>query len=356
MRLVALLFALALSGASHAESCLQAFDFGSSGIRVGQQADARPLARSVDYFHVLSETDRFDEALPVTLAAVRRLSAEAPADCLRLAGGFSVWRRAAERDPRALASTLAKLERLSGIRLLVIPQATEANYGYVGSRALLGEKLLTHHVLDLGGGSLQVASAEGAFGVPLGQKSWHDLLCHRLRGTTSCTLQPWSSDALETARGEAQRSFALLPKVFTVPFEMTAVSRPVTRAVVPAVNRLTGGSGDGVLTRRALGASIQRLATLSPGEIAEATGVSAKYADFLVSDMVLLQALLEVSGGERLLHADIVLTNVPGLLGDDKARRWAQDYTCYLWRLGQGGEAAFLTDPATCEMFTNSSD
>jgi hypothetical protein len=48
----------------------------------------------------------------------------------------------------------------------------------------------------------------------------------------------------------------------------------------------------------------------------------------------------------QVLEAD--LTNLPGLLADERAYRWADNYACYLSRLDEMGLAAYASDPASC--------
>ncbi len=64
--------------------------------------------------------------------------------------------------------------------------------------------------------------------------------------------------------------------------------------------------------------------------------------------MLLVEGLLLATGGETLAVAEIDLTNIPGLLADDKAFAWPAHYGCYLDRLRSLGLAAYASDPASC--------
>lgn len=352
LRSIFLAWVLCFTQAGMADECILAFDFGSSGIRAGSVVSARPLREEIDYFHWLAETEQFAAVEPLIDVALEKIlarqAAAEQAACLRLGGGFSVWRRAAERNRQALAASLRRLAQRNGLRIVVIPQVIEARYGYVGSQALLGDALQTEAVFDLGGGSLQIATAENAFGLPLGQRSWHEHLCTHLRGDPNCTLQPWREGEVIKARDILAERFAGARRVFPQSLSVTAVSRPVSRSIVPALEHWQAGVTQAGLSYDNLRQAIERWAPLDGRLLVEATGVPARFADFLLSDMLLTEAVLRVLGRAEMAYADLELTNVPGLLVDARSRQWGKRYECYLWRLAQGGEAAYFTDPASC--------
>jgi hypothetical protein len=64
--------------------------------------------------------------------------------------------------------------------------------------------------------------------------------------------------------------------------------------------------------------------------------------------MLLVEGLLQATGGEDLEVSEIDLTNLPGLLADDRAFAWRGHYDCYLQRLRQLGLAAYASDPESC--------
>lgn len=360
-----LFFALAcglLAAQAHAEApCRIAFDMGSSGIRAGASNSRAVTQASIDYLAPLRAGRGLDELVEPTIGALRDLPQQAgfAADCARVGGGFSAWRLALQQDAAKLIADLARINAASGVAVLVIPQQVEGAYGYYGARKLLGERLSSSHVLDIGGGSMQVAGERTAFGRALGQKIWHQKLCQAIRHTAEqpCTLQPMTRRELAKARALLTAELRGIGEALPERVTMTAISRPVTQGVAPAVARLLGKPArQEKLARRDLTTAIQRLAHLSLQETATRLDLSPRYAAYLFSDMLLVEGLMQATGGHRLQVAEIDLTNLPGLLADDLAFRWSNDYACYLDRLRELGLNAYASDPATCAAATRSSD
>lgn len=335
------------------EACRIAYDMGSSGIRAGASNSAATAQTDIDFLGPLWAGRGLDETLVPTIAALRQLPERAglDADCVRVGGGFSAWRLALEQDGERLASQLATIAAASGVAVLVVPQAGEGRYGYVGARLALGERLSTSHILDIGGGSLQVAGERSAFGAALGQKIWHRQLCQALRGSGdgACTLAPLADAELRQARALLAERLQALPAALPGTVTLTAISRPVSRGVLPAVERLlTVKVGDEGLSRAQITEAIGRLAPLSLADSAAVLGAPPKYLGYLLSDLLLVEGLLRSTGAETLKIAELDLTNLPGLLADDHAYAWAAHYGCYLQRLQTQGLAAYASDPASC--------
>lgn len=360
-----LLAAPAWADAPPADGCRVAFDVGSSGIRAGATGSAAVPRADIDYLAPLMAGRSLDDTVPATVAALSATSglpAQAGFDpgCRRVAGGFSAWRLALSRDPAALAATLATIRAKSGVPLLVIPQTVEGAYGYFAARQALGEALTTSHVLDIGGGSLQIAGAHTSFGDNLGQKVWHRQLCQVIRRTSDapCVLQPLAPEQLAAVRNWLGEKLRPAAQALGGSVTLTAISRPVTRGVLPALERLQGGAGKkdeaaagstlGTLSLASLSTAIDRLAGLTLAETANRVGSQPRYAAYLLSDMLLVEGLLRATGGTTLKVAELDLTNLPGLLADDRAYAWGERYGCYLERLGRQGLAAYASDPATC--------
>ncbi|MBI2306152.1 MAG: hypothetical protein HYU78_02505 [Rhodocyclales bacterium] len=348
--LAALAFA-ALALPAAADGCRIAFDLGSSGIRAGASNSGGTARAEIDYLGPLLAGRSLDETAVPTVAALRELPAKAgfAADCARVGGGFSAWRLALQQDAGKLAALLARIRDESGVAVLVVPQAREGSYGFVGARQGLGERLRSSHILDIGGGSLQVADERNAFGIPLGQKIWHHTLCREIRNADAvpCALQPMTGEELATARALAQEKLAGIDAALPGPVTMTAVSRPVTRGVMPAVARLAGSDASS-FRKTALAQAIAHLAGQSVEETARAVGSPPVYAAFLLSDMLLVEGLLQATGSDELQVAELDLTNLPGLLADDRLFDWGSRYPCYLDRLRSLGLAAYTSDPASC--------
>lgn len=351
--LAGLVFAFLAASTAADERCRVVFDIGSSGIRAGASNSAVTARADIDYLGPLWAGRGLEETLKPTMASLVELPAKASFDpaCERVGGGFSAWRLALQSGGSDLAAILERLWSASGVAVMVIPQVQEGAYGYFGARQLLGPALETSHVLDIGGGSLQIAGAYTSFGEMLGQKVWHRHLCQEIRNSESapCSLQPLSGDELAIARALLAEMLKDVAAALPSPVSMTAISRPVSRGVLPAVRKISGETdGRKGFQRAALSAAIERLARLSQEETAVELGGSSGHLAWLLSDMLLVEGLLQATGGEYLAVAEIDLTNIPGLLADDRAFAWQRQYGCYLERLRSLGLDAYASDPATC--------
>ena len=335
-----------------AEACRIAYDMGSSGIRAGASSGQRAPAAEIDFLAPLTAGRNLDETLDQTIAALNGLPEKGafPAECRRVAGGFSAWRLALQRDANELIPALRRIHAGSAVSLLVIPQKQEGAYGYVGAQQLLGERLSTSHVLDIGGGSLQIAGAQSSYGETLGQKVWHRHLCQLFKKVEApCSLQPMTPEQLLAARMLLQDKLSGVRAALPVPVALTAISRPVTRGILPALRRLTAtGVDQSGFSLSVLSEAIERLALLNQAETTELTGIGPRFVSYLLSDMLLVEGILRASGGDFLAVAEIDLTNLPGLLLDERAFAWGQHYECYLQRLQAVGVDAYHSDPATC--------
>lgn len=334
--------------------CRIAFDVGSSGIRVGASNSPHTARRNIDYLSPLWAGRGLQEIIQPTSNALRQLPVQAGLDahCQRVAGGFSAWRLAWSQAPAQTITALEKIYADSGVALLVVPQAVEGSYGYSAARQKLGPRLQTSHILDVGGGSLQIAGARHSYGKALGQKFWHRLLCQHLRpeATTPCTLQPLTATELAQARQLLQAQLQDLPAALPESVSMTAISRPITQGVQQAVQRLqTDAASDStVLQRRHLTAAIEQLAPASLAATAEQTGAAMPYAGYLLSDMLLTEGLLQASTSQSLHLSELKVANVPGILADEQAFSWAAHYPCYLQRLQAQGPSAYFSNPLSC--------
>jgi hypothetical protein len=328
---------------------------GSSGIRAGASHSDTTKRVNVDYLTSLWAGRGLDETIATTISALRDLPAKAgfAVECARVGGGFSAWRLALQQGATDLAATLRRIQTESGVAVLVIPQEQEGAYGYFGARQWLGSSLTTTHVLDIGGGSLQISGAHSTFGDALGQKIWHRTLCDELRATTSkpCALQPMTDQELTRARTLLAKKLSGIATTLPANVTMTAISRPVSRGVMPAVQHLAGETAaTKVLQRSTLTKSIQRITAMTSEETATLFGSTKAHAAYLLSDMLLVEGLLQATNANELHVAELDLTNLPGLLADDRAFLWSDRYDCYLERLPSLGLDAYHSDPASCIM------
>lgn len=334
------------------DSCRVAFDMGSSGIRAGASNSDVTTRAGIDYLDPLWAGQGLVPVVLPTIRALRNLPNEGrfSEDCVRVGGGFSAWRLALQQDARGLARILGHIEAASNVAVLVIPQVQEGAYGFYGARLLLGESLRTSHVLDIGGGSMQIAGEHSAYGEMLGQKVWLQQLCREIRhADASCELQPMNSDELSAARTLLAKKLAGVSAAFPEPVTLTAISRPVSRGVLPVVKRLIPDSyGPNGLSRSAVGSAIAQIAGLSRDETTKLVGDTQANTSYLLSSMLLVEGIMSATKSESLQVAEIDLTNLPGLLADDHAFAWRQRYGCYLERLQTLGIDAYASDPATC--------
>ena len=356
--LVALSFVAGLAAAQEAplaagpHACRIAFDMGSSGIRAGASDSERSARRELDALGPLWAGQGIASIEPAVIRALRELPAEAALDdtCRKVGGGFSAWRLALEQDPAGLVASLRRIDAAAGVTVLVMPPAREGSYGFFAVRQTLGRRFATSHALDIGGGSLQVAGERQSFAAALGQKSWHRLLCERLRNSTAvpCALQPM--DDRDLTRARALLAVRLAGNGLPADTTMTAISRPVTRGVAPAVRHLDAGSErqPDVLLGRDVTRAIAQLAGLDLAATMARTQAPPGHAAFLLSDLILVEGLLALSADRRLRIAEADFTNLPGLLADDRAFAWHDRYACYLQRLQEQGIAAYASDPASC--------
>lgn len=347
-------------------ACTVGFDIGSSGIRVGSTADGRDGRVSIDYLGDLWAHGAIVATNEATVGALRKLADGT--DCLTVAGAYSAWRLAIEREgAERVADTLAALHRQSGVAIFVIPQTVEGSYGYYGARRLLGGRLTTPYILDVGGGSLQIASSDGGWGTALGQKAWRKAFCAEAKGSAdpSCAPNPVGEDAIDQSRRILAREMAEARAALGQGLRVTAVSSPVVRGIHPILAYLANGKraipgtvdatgfdrtaldGAIALMQRHDDDGIVRLLDQCP---VAGTGpvCQAKFVATAVTDMLLVRTIMEGLGVQRLEVAEADLTNVPGILADPRAAVWAGRYDCYLDRLRRQGAQAYLSSPEGC--------
>ncbi|WP_290866983.1 hypothetical protein [Aquabacterium sp.] len=361
--------------AAHDADCRLAIDLGSSGLRAGQgridatqppilhrvDLDALALVNGPDGVRGLGQ--KVGNLLKDLLGDQRgdQVLADAHKPCReRVAVGFSAWRLAQQKDPIGLRDALKALHERTGLTVLIVPAEQEGRYGHTAAAATLGARLRTPYVLDVGGGSLQVNGAAGSFGVPLGQKAWQQLACAALgrphpvpttpttASPTGCALQPLTPTERERLRALAASRLQGLSDQLPPPRAMTAFTRPVTLGVAPAVQRLLGLPDAGVLSLADLARVIDTWSGQDSAHLADAAGLPPAHAAYLLSDMLLLEAVTRAAGLAQIDVAAADVSNVPAILQDDRAYAWARHPICYLRRLPTQGEAAYLGDPASC--------
>jgi len=337
-----------------APACRIAFDIGSSGVRAGASNNPGVAHVDIDYLAPLWGGRGLEETFNPTAIALKNLplGARFSSRCDRVAAGFSAWRLAWQQSASETAALMARMQADTRVAVLVMPQSVEGAYAYASARDVLGSRLTSSHVLDVGGGSFQIAGARSTYGQALGQKSWHQLLCTTLRQSAvpACDLQPMATEDLQAARQVLDEKFSGISAVLEPSTTLTAISRPITRGVAPAVRRLVEVKVGPVerLSAKDLSAAITAMAGLSSDKIATLTGTPPSYAAYLLSDMLLLEGLLRATSATDIKVIEGTLSILPALLSDDKAFKWSARYGCYLERFKVSGPDAYFSDPATC--------
>ncbi|MBF0339817.1 MAG: hypothetical protein HQL95_02485 [Magnetococcales bacterium] len=352
-----------------ANDCLIGFDVGSSGLRAGSLTSDKTAKVKVDYLADLWPDNRIDVTTDSSVAAFKKLPEEiGMKGCLSLAGGYSAWRLAMEKGkPGDVARSLAEFHQRTGVYFFVIPQDVEGAYGYAAARQAMGEHLTTPFIIDIGGGSLQIASQQDGWGAPLGQKSWRKLFCEQVKHSTdaNCPPNPAGKEAVEKSRQTLAPFVSQAIKKLGQGLAITAVSPLVVHGMHPVMRILAEknpGMAAGVdargFSRAALAAAIALLADKDDPQILKALAncrredgkptCQEQFVATFVSDMLLLHALMEGMQIDRIEVGEADITNVPGILADPRPKAWSQHYACYLTRLESQGIAAFTSDPGTC--------
>ncbi|MBF0425095.1 MAG: hypothetical protein HQL66_04670 [Magnetococcales bacterium] len=368
--MVLLLILLFAGSEALAQGCRIGFDLGSTGVRVGSATHPEQAKVAIDYLADIRANHAIDRTIEPTIEALTTLPkvANLPADCTAVAGGYSAWRLALrEASPARLAATLRTIHERTHVALFIIPQDVEGNYGYLAAKSLLGAALKTPFILDLGGGSMQIAGATSGWGSDLGQKSWHDLFCKQIQGNSDpvCPANPVGGKAPGRAATLLAPQVAAAKAALGTGLTLTAVTPPVVNAVHPVV-RFLAETHRGVTTavdaqgfsHAALVQAIAQLATRDNAAITELldgcreqTGqpiCAPRLLPMLVTDMLLLHAFMDGLGIARLEVAAAGINNVPGILADPRAAAWAGHYPCYLQKLAEIGGEAFKADPRAC--------
>jgi exopolyphosphatase/pppGpp-phosphohydrolase len=102
------------------------------------------------------------------------------------------------------------------------------------------------------------------------------------------------------------------------------------------------------ISAQELGTAIDRLSTMALAELVQLTGLTVNFAPYLVSDMLLVEAVMRAMNLSSLALAETAINNLPALLRDERAFAWSQRHPCYVQRLRELGPAAYFSDPAGC--------
>ena len=287
---------------------LGVLDVGSNTVHllvVDAHPGAQPLAASSTR-RLLRLAEHLDPGGAIDdagVAALTRAVAEA-AEAAEDAGveELAAFATSAVREATNGEQVLAAVEAATGVRLEVLPGTAEADLTFLAVRRWFGWSAGRLLVLDIGGGSLEVASGldevpDVSFSLPLGAGR---LTRDRLSSGGSHDDPP-TAEAVRELRRHVRRQIA------------TRV-RDVTRAGVPdrvvvtsktfrSLGRICGAapSGEGPLVRRALRAEdlatwVPRLADMRLRQRSELPGVSVERAPQLLAGALVAEAAFELFG------------------------------------------------------------
>ncbi|SCF36728.1 Ppx/GppA phosphatase family protein [Micromonospora mirobrigensis] len=203
----------------------------------------------------------------------------------------------AVRDATNAAEVLARVREATGVRLEVLPGADEARMTFLAVRRWFGWSAGRLLVLDIGGGSLELAAGidedpEVAESLPLGAGR---LSRERLRVDPSGLVPP-SAEAVQELREYVDELLdPVVEKLAAVGWD-----RPVaTSKTFRTLARLAGAapSGSGLWARRSLTRTGLRLVTgfvrhIPPAQLPELEGVSPGRAHQLLAGAVVAEAVL----------------------------------------------------------------
>ncbi len=238
----------------------------------------------------------------------------------------------AVRDAPNGEAVLARVREQTGVDLQVLPGGAEAELTFLAVRRWYGWSAGRLLVLDIGGGSLEIAAGmdeapDVAFSLPLGAGR---LTRDRLPG------DPPSQAAVKAARTYVRAEVArVVGDVVRVGAADLAVGSSKT---FRSLARLCGAapSGDGpyvarTLRRADLAERLPALARMSAAKRAELSGISSKRAAQLLAGALVADAAMDLFGVEELavcpwaLREGIILRRLDALAGEQASRGAAAD-------------------------------
>lgn len=259
-------------------------DVGSNTVRLAV-ADARdgaplPVHTAKRRLRLAEEVDGERRLGP---RAVERI-VEAVGDAYKEAGRWGseepfAFATAIVRDAPNRDEVLRAVEEGTGARLRVLPGEVEAELTFLAARRWMGWRAGPLGVLDIGGGTLEVAFGRGrlpdfAISLPLGARR---LTREHLSGTDA----PTEAELKELRRYVRHSLRDVAARVrWEGPVTMTATSRTFTQ-LARLCGAPAGRHGPFVgraLTRKALRCAVGRLAALPAARRAELPGISAPRA------------------------------------------------------------------------------
>jgi exopolyphosphatase/guanosine-5'-triphosphate,3'-diphosphate pyrophosphatase len=305
---------------------LGVIDVGSNTVHllvVDAHAGARPLPATSHKIALRLSEHTTDEGL-VSEEGRDRLTAFV-LECLRVAEDQGVehlmgFVTSAIREAPNGEVVLEHVALRTGVALEVLSGEEEARLTFLAARRWFGWSAGTLLVVDIGGGSLEVAQGmdeepDVAFSLPLG--------AGRVTRTLLSSATP-DPEALRDARRQVRAMIAASVR------PLAKAGRPDrvvgTSKTMRSLARITGAapSSEGMyavrlLDRAALSEVLPRIAAMTPAERAELPGVSLNRAHQLLAGAVVVEAAMDLLAVDRLevcpwaLREGIILRRLDGM-------------------------------------------
>ncbi|MEW2430430.1 Ppx/GppA phosphatase family protein [Micromonospora sp. NPDC047644] len=203
----------------------------------------------------------------------------------------------AVRDATNAAEVLARVRDETGVRLAVLSGADEARSTFLAVRRWFGWSAGRLLVLDIGGGSLEIAAGidedpEVAVSLPLGAGR---LTRERLRVDPASTAPP-SAEAVEKLREYVDsRLDKVVDQITQVGWDRTVATSKTFRTLARLAGAAPSGAGLWArrsLTRAGLRQVIGFIRHIPPAQLMELEGVSAGRAHQLLAGAVVAEAAM----------------------------------------------------------------
>ncbi|ANH92748.1 Ppx/GppA family phosphatase [Streptomyces sp. NPDC058319] len=286
---------------------LGVLDVGSNTVHL-LVVDAHPGARPLPaYSHKveLRLAQLLDEGGAIGAEGVERLVAVVR-DALQAAEDKGVedllpFATSAVRESNNADDVLARVQAETGVRLQVLSGAEEARLTFLAARRWFGWSAGKLLVLDIGGGSLEIAfgideEPDAAVSLPLGAGR---LTAGWLPG------DPPDPEAVRALRRHVRTEIARTVGEFSrfgAPDHVVATSKTFRQLarIAGAARSAEGLYVQRELKRESLEAWVPRLAAMTAGERAELPGVSEDRAGQLLAGALVAEGVMDLFGVERL--------------------------------------------------------
>lgn len=287
------------ASADHPKGLVAIIDIGSNSVRMV-------------VYHALKRVplplfnEKYMCALGKGLARSKRLNPAGVEEAYRAIARFMVMARrlevasldilatAAVRDAENGAEFVARLEAEHNIRVKVISGEHEARLAAQGVLASIHEPLGIS--ADLGGGSMELATVERSH---IGHTSSCHLGSLRLIDTTDNNLGKMEKLVKQELAGVPWLKSSTPPCLYAIGGGFRALAKlhmKKTHYPLDIVHEY-------VMSRRSVTQLVDKLLTLSPQEISELPGVSAKRAPTLIPTALVLQQLLQHTGAPQVMFS-----------------------------------------------------